>query len=798
MERADNEQQKAWIGDENIEPQLLIQMFCDFIIDEENRTRKRKHEKKFQKKDLYKEISRNIDLSEDIVKRRQGIKMEGRPEKFLLGCVEVGMEHRVSAERIKEFVKVCTDSCWKHYKYKVEIESYLKKKNRLEYCRQEDNDKRYIICPQVLKNKLDTFLEKSKKRFLYLAGTYKSGITASVMKYFEEKDNGKTPQIFDFYNKEMTEIKTCMALKAALWSQQYVIIHIGLQTFPLSQMNFLGEGKVILIAHTPCENLYLKNMDYVVFNDLVNQKKCTEELLETYVPELLYGNQDCQDLLISRINEKTGGIPLAVYRLGNAIFEKELLRYEGNLEKFFELPLYLNSELESVYEDMWKDFMEDTWNKVSTDAQILLGCASYFTGDISIDLLKFLLENKMTDERWRTALSQAYQYMLVMESGRNQQDGENGNFRGVRLFPIVKQLIRFKCWEESEYKKYMENSVDFYMEKINTLDVDALYSGEKIFLDRGGELVILKEVLQFCKTNHLNSKYLRLTGNNLADFFFMRTKKMDLADHINEERRKAAERCQDHIQVLETYGMLMRRSVARNKKDYAQENLKKAEAYLKKHTDIDIYDCNRFLNGKAEVLFNVKNDIREAQKIWEEMLENCILSDREVSWCKRWKLKCVFRLKSDTLDRLAEKFQSGYLMADYKKYYRAAVDYLLYAVRCYLLMYVQDSADKGYINGMEELLDKTAFLIKSHSFLDEQYKAGYYYLKCCLLTIKGSDTEEELQKACEAARKANESNKYKACKTLLTALSKKWDIKNKKWDFEYEQGEIYNLIIDCC
>lgn len=105
--------------------------------------------------------------------------------------------------------------------------------------------------------------------------------------------------------------------------------------------------------------------------------------------------------------------------------------------------------------------MEDTWNKVSTDTQILLGCASYFTGDISLDLLKCLLGNKMTDERWRTALSQAYQYMLVMESGRNQQNGENGNFRGVRLFPIVKQLIRFKCWEESEYEKYMDKSVDF-------------------------------------------------------------------------------------------------------------------------------------------------------------------------------------------------------------------------------------------------------------------------------------------------------------------------------------------------
>lgn len=100
--------------------------------------------------------------------------------------------------------------------------------------------------------------------------------------------------------------------------------------------------------------------------------------------------------------------------------------------------------------------------------------------------------------------------------------------------------------------------------------------------------MILEEVLQFCNTNQLDSKYLSLTGNNLADFFFMRSKKMDLADDINEERRKVAERCQNHIQVLETYGMLMRRCIARNKKDYAQENLKKAEEYLKKHVNIDI------------------------------------------------------------------------------------------------------------------------------------------------------------------------------------------------------------------
>lgn len=65
---------------------------------------------------------------------------------------------------------------------------------------------------------------------------------------------------------------------------------------------------------------------------------------------------------------------------------------------------------------------------------------------------------------------------------------------------------------------------------------------------------------------------------------------------------------------------------------------------------------------------------------------------------------------------MAEMFQSGYAMADDRKYYRVTVDYLLYTVRCYLLMYVQDPSDKGYINGMEESLNKTDSVIKSHPF----------------------------------------------------------------------------------
>lgn len=100
--------------------------------------------------------------------------------------------------------------------------------------------------------------------------------------------------------------------------------------------------------------------------------------------------------------------------------------------------------------------------------------------------------------------------------------------------------------------------MDFYLEQIKNLDANAVYSGEKTFLDRGGELTIVREVLRFCSRNNLNEQYLALTGNNLADFFYMRTKNLDIADLINEERRKVAQKLSNHIQVMETYGMYMR------------------------------------------------------------------------------------------------------------------------------------------------------------------------------------------------------------------------------------------------
>ena len=116
-----------------------------------------------------------------------------------------------------------------------------------------------------------------------------------------------------------------------------------------------------------------------------------------------------------------------------------------------------------------------------------------------------------------------------------------------------------------------------------------VYSGEKTFLDRDGEIAILREVLYFCAKNNLNEQYLTLTGNNLADFFYMRSKKWDIADEINVERRKVARRLQNHVQVMETYGMYMRRCVRCNKKEKALEALQCAEDYFEKYSGMDLY-----------------------------------------------------------------------------------------------------------------------------------------------------------------------------------------------------------------
>lgn len=53
---------------------------------------------------------------------------------------------------------------------------------------------------------------------------------------------------------------------------------------------------------------------------------------------------------------------------------------------------------------------------------------------------------------------------------------------------------------------------------------------------------------------------------------------------------------------------------------------------------------------------------------------------------------------------MEEKFQRGFEDAEENGFYRAAVDYLLYTVRCYFLMYVEDPSDKGYIVRMEDHL----------------------------------------------------------------------------------------------
>lgn len=114
--------------------------------------------------------------------------------------------------------------------------------------------------------------------------------------------------------------------------------------------------------------------------------------------------------------------------MGNAIFEGDFIRYEGNLERFFNSRLYSNPELKSVYEGLWKDLYEAMWNQIDSNARRLIVCVSYFSGSVSIDMLKFLLRDVIKTEDWKKALFQGYKYMLIMESGRNRENERRWEF----------------------------------------------------------------------------------------------------------------------------------------------------------------------------------------------------------------------------------------------------------------------------------------------------------------------------------------------------------------------------------
>lgn len=157
------------------EPQYLIQDLCNQI-------------KQMTKKNLNKiqsEISESTKLSTGVIRKYKGEISKNKPELFLIGCVEIAEKNKLSLDIINKFIAKYIQSFKKYKKYTIDLEAAFKDNTELQYERKEGEENKHIICPQVLKDKLNIFLQRSSKRFLYLAGTCKSGITISVIKYFE-------------------------------------------------------------------------------------------------------------------------------------------------------------------------------------------------------------------------------------------------------------------------------------------------------------------------------------------------------------------------------------------------------------------------------------------------------------------------------------------------------------------------------------------------------------------------------------------------------------------------------------
>ena len=130
------------------QPQYLMQ----------NLTNKIKQQTKKNLNKIQSEISESTKFSTEVIRKYEGETSKNKPEMFLIGCVEVAEKNILSSDIINKFIAEYIQSFKKHKKYTIDLKAVFKNNTELRYERKEDEENKHIICPQVLKDKLDTFL----------------------------------------------------------------------------------------------------------------------------------------------------------------------------------------------------------------------------------------------------------------------------------------------------------------------------------------------------------------------------------------------------------------------------------------------------------------------------------------------------------------------------------------------------------------------------------------------------------------------------------------------------------------
>ena len=193
---------------------------------------------------------------------------------------------------------------------------------------------------------------------MIIQGTRKSGITVSVEKYLLDKQKGQETIIIPYiYDIEQMEYSNTMEQQLRKDLQgDYVVIRIGYGKFDHYDFLKNAKAKILILSHSMAGIDASAEAETLVFNDLTNNMQCTRQMLEEYVPELdkilnkeNSETKETMEIALNKFHNITGGIPIAVKKIGELIWK--LYHVDGiGMEQILKETLWKNEKGKETYQ----------------------------------------------------------------------------------------------------------------------------------------------------------------------------------------------------------------------------------------------------------------------------------------------------------------------------------------------------------------------------------------------------------------------------------------------------------------
>ena len=736
---------------------------------------------KYSRREICQKISEQMEVKAGTIYRYIGAEIAKKQvENLVNACIRFEVEDHSNRTALSKFVTEYMQKAKKLLGRQPEIHleelSYTVGYKQVMTKRDEEKWNS-VVCPGKLKECLDCFCKQSDS-LMIIEGTKKSGITLSVTKYFidkqkaENKESVIIPYVYDIEGKDCYQIEGWNELQDDL-KKEYIILRVGYDEFKYYDFFEKAKAKIVILAHRKVKNKNVKKANRCVFNDLVNDRQCTEELFKMYVPQLYEVLEDQEEketleFVIDKLYDITGGIPMAIKRTGELVWR--LYHVNGiGIGEIFEEDLCLIKEGQEVYEVLWEELLKDIWNRIDLTQQNIVKKVACVGIGVSKRMMWAITETNPDN----TVLESMLDLFWMMES---EKSGSNNlHCPDVRLFPLMRNLILYKMKKENEedlYMQTMNKAVDYLKKSMEDSKMKGIYEGKRCFMDRSGEIQVVKSVLDFCYKYLKTEEYMLIT-DKLQPYFELREKQDEITDMIYRQRLKMAKKQKKNADILVSYAYIMDAYIRKGEKESAIQKLYEAKDYKTGSNS----DTALYFIAEAKYYIYIKPDYKKAEEIL-----NGIVTDK-LSMEKKDELQyylfvCKYQLQTTEHRKFLREIEMQWLKGEVSGNIILTIQYRLFIAN----IYIQQCQIKG---AQEEILDKLKMILKDiqkrfeccrYPVVFQKYK--YYLQKAYVAAFCGEEWRVYLDKAQQCYKRADLKNWRRDKKNALESIKRGYSVNN--------------------